>query len=230
MDSGFMRKLLCIAIAFVSGSSGSDEKQGKIVDVRPTIDGGMCNALWEAGSKAGEKCTWIVDALMPQYVGHIGCTVDGTAVAGESCSFGAPGETGFDNCKAGFVCGNYAGGTGECKQICDQQGGVPMCDAQHVCVTYSGLFSTGDTTRAACAISRAIRSPTTTSTARGRRPRPAPRAAPTPTSVATAIRVQVRRRPRAGAARTTSTRCSRSRSGCAIASSASRPTTARTRG
>src|SRR5688572_28588527 len=149
MDSGFMRKLLCIAIAFVSGSSGSDEKQGKIVDVRPTIDGGMCNALWEAGSKAGEKCTWIVDALMPQYVGHIGCTVDGTAVAGESCSFGAPGETGFDNCKAGFVCGNYAGGTGECKQICDQQGGVPMCDAQHVCVTYSGLFSTGDTTPAA---------------------------------------------------------------------------------
>ncbi|HEX5064352.1 MAG TPA: hypothetical protein VFV99_33485, partial [Kofleriaceae bacterium] len=67
----------------------------------------------------------------------------------DACMFGAPGALGYDACKKGAVCGNYRGGTGECKQICDQQGGQPACDAQHVCVTYSGLFSTGDTTPAA---------------------------------------------------------------------------------
>ena len=38
-----------------------------------------CNPLTQAGCAAGEKCTWLLDALTPpQYVGHIGCAPDGT--------------------------------------------------------------------------------------------------------------------------------------------------------
>ncbi|HEY5925316.1 MAG TPA: hypothetical protein VIV11_26715 [Kofleriaceae bacterium] len=94
----------------------------------------------------GEKCTWVVDALDPQHVGHVGCAPAGTANVGESCMYGPPGCDGYDNCRRGLVCGDFLGGVGECKQICDQQGGQPECDAQHICVTYSGLFSPVDST------------------------------------------------------------------------------------
>lgn len=140
-----MKKLAFGAlIAGLLVACGGDDGNGKIV----VNDGGMdaamvCNPLTQAGCAAGEKCTWIIDALMPQYVGHIGCAPDGTAQVGEDCMFGTPGTTGFDNCVKGSVCGNYRGGEGKCKQLCDQQGGTPACDAQHVCVTYAGLFRTG---------------------------------------------------------------------------------------
>jgi hypothetical protein len=109
----------------------------------------VCNPLTQAGCMAGEKCTWLLDALMPQYVGHIGCAPDGTAAIGDACMYGAPGTTGYDNCAKGGVCGNYRGGAGTCKKVCDQQGGNPTCGETHVCVTYSGLFSTGETSPAA---------------------------------------------------------------------------------
>jgi hypothetical protein len=44
------------------------------------------------------------------------------------------------------VCGDYRSNIGVCKRICDYQGGQPGCDAQHVCVTYAGLFGTGNST------------------------------------------------------------------------------------
>jgi len=142
-----MKKLafgaLLVGFLVAAGCGGNDPKV-----ILPDSSGSntTCNPLTQAGCAAGEKCTWLLDALMPQYVGHIGCAMDGTANAGDSCTYGAPGTTGFDNCKGGLVCGNYRGGTGFCKTICDQQGGTPACDATHVCVTYSGLFETGDTT------------------------------------------------------------------------------------
>jgi hypothetical protein len=117
-----------------------------VIDSSTIDQPGVCNPLTQAGCMAGEKCTWLLDALMPAYVGHVGCAPDGTANAAESCMYGAPGASGYDNCKKGLVCGNYRGGTGICKTICDQQGGAPNCGTTHVCVTYSGLFSTGDTT------------------------------------------------------------------------------------
>jgi hypothetical protein len=115
-----------------------------VVDATVTPDAqGVCNPLAQTGCAVGQKCTWLLDALTPQYVGHIGCAPDGTANAGDACMYGAPGATGYDGCKKGTVCGNYRGGTGVCKPICDNQGGAPACDAQHVCVTYSGLFTYG---------------------------------------------------------------------------------------
>ena len=133
----------------VACGGGGDSKKVMVIDTATVDTPTVCNPLTQAGCAAGEKCTWLLDALMPQYVGHIGCAPDGTGNAGDACMYGAPGATGYDGCKKGTVCGNYRGGSGICKQICDQQGGAPMCDAQHVCVTYSGLFSTGDTTPAA---------------------------------------------------------------------------------
>jgi hypothetical protein len=101
---------------------------------------------------AGEKCTWMVDALLPQYVGHIGCAPDGTADVDASCMHGAPDPSGYDSCKRGLVCGDYRAGEGVCKHICDPQGGIPTCDAQHVCGVYPGLFNTGPTTPAAAGV------------------------------------------------------------------------------
>ena len=52
------------------------------------------------------------------------------------------------------MCSQYRtpGNAGICKQLCDQQGGTPACDANHVCVTYSGLFSSGSTGPAAAGV------------------------------------------------------------------------------
>jgi hypothetical protein len=117
-----------------------------IIDA-PVLDAppATCNPLNQSGCNTGEKCTWIVDAYTPTYVGHIGCTPDGTAHNGEACQFGAAGPTGYDNCIEGMVCSDYRGGTGVCRDICDPQGGNPMCDATHGCVSYLGLFSDGTT-------------------------------------------------------------------------------------
>jgi hypothetical protein len=147
-----MKKLAfgALFVGLLAACGGGSDSKIKIVD-SSTIDTPMaCNPLTQAGCATGEKCTWLLDALMPQYVGHVGCAPDGAANAGESCMYGAPGAAGFDNCKKGTVCSNYRGtGAGVCKTICDQQGGTPACDSTHVCVTYSGLFTTGDTTPAA---------------------------------------------------------------------------------
>jgi hypothetical protein len=141
-----MRRLyLLVSIAF-SGCSSCDDPNVRIVDVVQPDTPPICNPLSQAGCNAGEKCTWLLDALMPQYVGHVGCAVDGAAGVGDACMYGAPGAQGYDNCAKGLVCGNYAGGAGTCKTVCDPQGGNPTCGATHVCVTYAGLFSTGATT------------------------------------------------------------------------------------
>lgn len=135
---------------------GSDTNKIHIPDGSGTTDGGptTCNPLTQMGCNAGEKCTWIIDQTTPMYVGHIGCVMDGTAATGAACMFGAPGATGFDNCAKGGVCSAFGttGQAGTCKQICDNAGGAPMCDASHVCVQYSKLFSTGASSPAAAGV------------------------------------------------------------------------------
>ncbi len=99
---------------------------------------GPCNPLTQTGCNAGEKCNWIYDQLMPTVVGHIGCEANGTVAAGGSCGARAIGP---DTCVKGTECVS-----GECKQICDHQGGMPNCDADHACVRYQNLFVDGTTT------------------------------------------------------------------------------------
>ena len=133
---------------------GSDNKKIMVVDSGGDTGPMVCNPLMQTGCQANEKCTWIIDATTPQYVGHIGCVMDGTAAVGASCMFGAAGATGYDNCTKGGVCSAFGtpGTAGVCKQVCDNQGGSPMCDGTHVCVTYSKLFSTGATSPAAAGV------------------------------------------------------------------------------
>lgn len=102
--------------------------------------GVTCNPLTQSGCTGVEKCTWISDQVTPVYVGHIGCAPAGAAFAGDSCVYGAPGPSGYDNCANGLVCSDSRGGTGACKSICDVQGGTPMCDASHACAAYADLF------------------------------------------------------------------------------------------
>jgi len=137
---------------------GSDSKKIMIMVDGSGSDGSggdMCNPLAQTGCNAGQKCTWIIDQLTPTYVGHIGCVADGTAAVGAACSFGAAGATGYDDCQKGGVCSSFTSSgsaNGICKQVCDNAGGDPMCDANHVCVTYSKLFSTGASSPAAAGV------------------------------------------------------------------------------
>jgi len=137
---------------------GGDSNKVVIKTDGGNVDGMMaCNPLTQAGCAAGEKCTWIVDAVMPQYVGHTGCAPDGSVAVGGTCKFNTEGPMGYDNCAKGGVCSSFVWGTattptpvdGTCKQICDQLGGAPACPNTHVCVSYSRLFSTGEMTAAA---------------------------------------------------------------------------------
>ena len=87
-----------------------DAKQ--YVDAPPDASG-PCNPLTQAGCSVGDKCTWLIDVLTPQHLGHIGCAPSGTGAVGDACSYGAPGATGYDTCEKGLVCSGFAsGGTG----------------------------------------------------------------------------------------------------------------------
>ena len=105
-----------------------------------TGDGGVgiCSPLTQMGCNTGEKCNWIYDQLMPTVVGHIGCEPVGTIAIGGACGNRAVGP---DTCVKGAECVS-----GECKAICDHQGGDPMCDSDHACVRYQNLFTDGTTT------------------------------------------------------------------------------------
>jgi len=47
---------------------------------------------------------------------------------------------GYDDCAKGTVCLS-----GECKQICDVNGGAPTCDENHACTRYADFFESGGT-------------------------------------------------------------------------------------
>lgn len=154
-----MKKLAlgALLIGLLAACGGGDEKNGKIKPLDSGVDGTgpmVCNPLTQAGCAANEKCTWLIDATMPQYVGHVGCAPDGDVAVDGDCTYGAAGATGYDNCAKGNVCSQFSqpGMMGKCKQLCDQQGGTPTCDDNHVCVTYSDLFSTGDNSPAAAGV------------------------------------------------------------------------------
>ena len=112
------------------------------IDAPPPPPGATCNPLVQ-NCGAGQKCAWIEDSFSS---GHSACVPNGTVGADQACTVGAPGPTGYSNCLAGTECV-----AGACKTICDAMGGAPMCDANHACSQYSGLFeSNGTTIAGAC--------------------------------------------------------------------------------
>ena len=104
-----------------------------------------CGVLGQFGCSVGEKCTWGFQAD-GQGHGYIACAATGSAAIGEPCTYTVSqvehcGAIDADNCVRGAVCVE-----GTCEAICDSDGGEPMCDAQHTCVTHPGLFQYGSDT------------------------------------------------------------------------------------
>lgn len=143
---------MLIAVVAACGGSGETQKDAaNTTDAAPTT----CSPLTQMGCAPNEKCTWVIDQTDPTYIGHVGCVANtGTAQVGDNCTFGSPGMNGFDNCAKGAVCSEYRhpGAMGQCKAVCDQSGGTPMCDDTHSCIVYSKLFATGSASPAAAGV------------------------------------------------------------------------------
>lgn len=144
--------LVCAGLAAACGGGGSDKPDITVIDAAvqciPAMPDGM------QGCPTGQKCTWNVDLVnTTAYVGHIACVPNGTKQVGEACTYGQPGNTGYDDCVAGAVCTAFrnpaVNAMGVCKLICDRGSTTgQQCDQDHVCVNYNGLFVDGTTTKA----------------------------------------------------------------------------------
>jgi hypothetical protein len=127
---------LIVGLMACGGGSGTTDVM--IIDGSVDSPGAtVCSPLTQMGCNANEMCTWINDQDNPP-IGHVGCAPMGTVAIGGACTTGTAGPMGYDNCAKGGVCLG-----GECKQICDQQGGAPMCDANHSCTQYADFFDVG---------------------------------------------------------------------------------------
>jgi hypothetical protein len=137
-------KKLALGALFVGlvGACGDDGgKTPTFPDSGPGGDGGnpigTCSPTAQTGCEAGEKCTWIVDNEDP-YIAHTGCAPDGNVEQFGSCSRAPSSEGGYDNCVAGTVCIG-----GQCKPICDTNGGDPQCPTNYSCVRYADFLEDG---------------------------------------------------------------------------------------
>ncbi len=114
-----------IVVAIGCGSSGGPS--GPIVDAAISIDAGCagpaCNVVTQAGC-TNKKCSWVVDETELGH-GHVGCVFAGATPTGLPCTRDA---FGADTCVNGTTCH-----LGQCRTICDLQGGAGSCGAQLSC-------------------------------------------------------------------------------------------------
>jgi hypothetical protein len=94
-----------------------------------------CSVLTQAGCTSGQKCTYVTDPA-DSNIGCIMCAPAGAVAVGNACtstleSFGVL----VDDCLAGLICTS-----GVCRQICDNNGGTPMCASGETCLVVPGLF------------------------------------------------------------------------------------------
>jgi hypothetical protein len=100
-----------------------------------------CSPLTQSGCSVGEKCTWMIDEVDPP-IGHVGCALAGAIPLDGACATHPVGSCGSasDDCVRGAVCAD-----GTCKEICDDQGGLPTCSPPSTCRVQPGLFIVGGT-------------------------------------------------------------------------------------
>ena len=99
--------ILCAGFLVVTGCGGDTHTH---ITLDAGSGTGTCDPLKQTGCPANEKCTWLIDAIAPNYVGHVGCAPAGAGAVGETCKYGGQGTMGYDDCGKGLVCGNYRGG------------------------------------------------------------------------------------------------------------------------
>jgi hypothetical protein len=71
-----MKKLAfgALLVGLLVACGGGDSNKKVILVDGSMVDGmTQCNPLTQAGCAANEKCTWLLEALMPQYVGRVAC-------------------------------------------------------------------------------------------------------------------------------------------------------------
>jgi hypothetical protein len=144
-----MQKLaLCAVFTALVACGGNNDSKVHIVTDSGSGSDATCNPLAQTGCNANEKCTWIYDLVSADgtnVLGHVGCAPDGDKAVGAQCTRNAAGTQGWDDCtKEGFCKAKreliMGGGTGVCEQICDNNGGDPMCGTDAACVAYHNIF------------------------------------------------------------------------------------------
>jgi hypothetical protein len=133
-----MSKLALGVLIVIGTFAACGGKDPVLIDANTADAGEICNILDQTGCMEGLKCAWLRDS---QTLGHIDCVPEGAVALDGACGYGAPGPAGYSNCVHGTECVNSV-----CKSICDHNGGPPMCDTNHACSQYDGLFESASVT------------------------------------------------------------------------------------
>lgn len=132
-----MIKLALAALLMGLVACGGDGPNIIVFDAPP--DGpALCDPRAQTGCEAGMKCS---TRRLSATLSEVACVPDGTVAVDGACEYGAFGELGYSNCKAGSECVNEV-----CKQICDHQGGNPRCLDTHACGRYTNILEQNDMT------------------------------------------------------------------------------------
>lgn len=75
-----------------------------------------CSPSSQQGCTLGDRCTYRWQSVDPIEFGPAGCVSDGARSAGQSCQVDV--NTGYDNCRAGFLCWQPGQGSPVCTEIC----------------------------------------------------------------------------------------------------------------
>ena len=131
-----MSKLALAALLIGLCACGGDGYD--IIPLDATLVPDLCDPLAQAGCASGEKCATRTLQAVPSELSDVACVPDGTVAVGDSCTL-SEGDVGYSNCKAGGECVS-----GVCRQVCDQIGGSPGCEASYACSAHRGILQADD--------------------------------------------------------------------------------------
>lgn len=110
-----------------SGGTGGTSGMGGM----PGTD---CDPVAQTGCNAGEKCSQVVLTADPEPPIETRCVAAGSQGEFDACSYGDPGNAGFDDCEAGLLCFG-----GVCLGICSAD--PDSCPTIASCQEGTGIFA-----------------------------------------------------------------------------------------
>jgi hypothetical protein len=122
---GDSKTTMCVVRTGIAHCEGSLD--GPPVDTSPP-----CDLLSQVGCYAGERCTWVQDALNASS-GHPGCVPDGVTQTGQACSYTSQTGGYYDDCAKRNACSQ-----GVCELICGV--GSPAACITGTCTAHPDLF------------------------------------------------------------------------------------------